>query len=58
MEDKFIIEGQQEVLDADPDFRFHGIVADAPLAHFRRLLGKQIQAERQQSIPLKETIHA
>lgn len=46
MEDKFIIEGQQEVLDADPDFRMNGIVADAPLAHFRRTLGKLIDAER------------
>ena len=46
MEDKFIIEGQQEVLDADPEFRMNGIVADAPLAHFRRTLGKLIDAER------------
>ena len=46
-EDKFIIEGQQGVLDADPDFRMNGIVADAPLAHFRRTLGKMIEAERQ-----------
>ena len=38
LEDKFIIEGQQEVLDADPDFKMNGIVADAPLAHFRRTL--------------------
>jgi len=47
MEDKFIIEGQQEVLDADPGFRMNAIVADAPLAHFRRTLGKMIEAERQ-----------
>jgi len=47
LEDKSIIEGQQEVLDADPDFRMNGIVADAPLAHFRRTLGKLIEAERQ-----------
>ena len=46
LEDKFIIEGQQEVLDADPDFKMTGIVADAPLAHFRRTLGKLIDAER------------
>jgi vanillate O-demethylase monooxygenase subunit len=46
LEDKFIIEGQQEVLDADPNFRMNGIVADAPLAHFRRTLGKLIDAER------------
>jgi vanillate O-demethylase monooxygenase subunit len=45
-EDKFIIEGQQEVLDADPNFKMNGIVADAPLAHFRRTLGRMIDAER------------
>jgi vanillate O-demethylase monooxygenase subunit len=47
LEDKFIIEGQQEVLDADPNFKMNAIVADAPLAHFRRTLGKLIDAERQ-----------
>jgi hypothetical protein len=46
LEDKFIIEGQQEVLDADPNFKMNGILADAPLAHFRRTLGKLIDAER------------
>jgi phenylpropionate dioxygenase-like ring-hydroxylating dioxygenase large terminal subunit len=46
MEDKFIIEGQQEMLDADPEFRMTGIVADAPLAHFRRVLQRRIDAER------------
>ena len=46
LEDKFIIEGQQEVLDADPNFKMNAIVADAPLAHFRRTLGKLIDAER------------
>jgi vanillate O-demethylase monooxygenase subunit len=51
-EDKFIIEGQQEVLDADPDFKMSGIVADAPLAHFRRTLGKMIEAERQALRPV------
>jgi hypothetical protein len=51
LEDKFIIEGQQEVLDADPDFKMNGIVADAPLAHFRRTLSKRIEMERQQSQP-------
>jgi len=45
LEDKYIIEAQQETLDADPSFRFHGIVADAPLAHFRRTLQKGIDAE-------------
>ena len=46
LEDKFIIEGQQEVLDADPDFQMQAIVADAPLAHFRRVLERLIAAER------------
>ena len=49
LEDKFIIEGQQEVLDADPEFRMNGILADAPLAHFRRTLDRMIEAERRQS---------
>src|SRR5438105_1020968 len=47
LEDKFIIEGQQEVLDADPNFKMNAIVADAPLAHFRRTLARLIDAERQ-----------
>jgi vanillate O-demethylase monooxygenase subunit len=51
LEDKFIIEGQQQVLDADPSFRMNGIVADAPLAHFRRTLGRMIDAERQALTP-------
>jgi phenylpropionate dioxygenase-like ring-hydroxylating dioxygenase large terminal subunit len=46
LEDKYLIEGQQEVLDADPGFKMNAIVADAPLAHFRRTLGKLIDAER------------
>jgi vanillate O-demethylase monooxygenase subunit len=49
LEDKSLIEGQQEVLDADPNFKMNGIVADAPLAHFRRTLGKLIDAEREQA---------
>ena len=50
LEDKFIIEGQQEVLDADPDFKMNAIVSDAPLAHFRRTLSKRIELERQQRV--------
>lgn len=46
LEDKFIIEGQQQVLDADPEFKMNGIVSDAPLAHFRRVLQQRIDAER------------
>jgi vanillate O-demethylase monooxygenase subunit len=52
LEDKFIIEGQQQVLDADPNFKMSGIIADAPLAHFRRTLGKLIEAERQSLRPV------
>ena len=40
MEDKEIIERQQKTLDEDPSFQMLAILADAPLAHFRRLLGK------------------
>jgi len=57
MEDKFIIEGQQEMLDADPDFRMNAIVADAPLAHFRRILGKRIDQEHRESTA-QEPAHA
>jgi vanillate O-demethylase monooxygenase subunit len=46
MEDKEIIERQQKTLDEDPSFQMLAILADAPLAHFRRLLGKVIDAER------------
>jgi phenylpropionate dioxygenase-like ring-hydroxylating dioxygenase large terminal subunit len=50
MEDKAIIENQQLVVDADPDFKMMAIRADAPLAHFRWTLGKRI-AEEQQAAP-------
>ena len=46
LEDKFIIEGQQQVLDADPDFKMNAIVSDAALAHFRRVLQQMIDKER------------
>ena len=45
-EDKAIIEGQQDVLNAAPDFKMHPIVADAPLAHFRRVLQRAIDDEQ------------
>ena len=47
MEDKAIIERQQKTLDEDPSFQMLGILADAPLAHFRRALAKLIEAEQQ-----------
>jgi phenylpropionate dioxygenase-like ring-hydroxylating dioxygenase large terminal subunit len=46
MEDKEIIERQQRTLDEDPSFQMLGILADAPLAHFRRVLGRLLQAEQ------------
>jgi hypothetical protein len=45
-EDKAIIEQQQRTFDADPGFRMHPIAADAPLAHFRRVLAQLIAQER------------
>jgi vanillate O-demethylase monooxygenase subunit len=46
MEDKAIIERQQKTFDEDPSFQPLAILADAPLAHFRRVLGKLIEAEQ------------
>jgi vanillate O-demethylase monooxygenase subunit len=46
MEDKAIIERQQRTLEEDPSFQMLGILADAPLAHFRRVLSKLIDAEQ------------
>jgi phenylpropionate dioxygenase-like ring-hydroxylating dioxygenase large terminal subunit len=46
MEDKAIIERQQTTLEEDPSFQMLAILADAPLAHFRRLLGKLLDAEQ------------
>jgi phenylpropionate dioxygenase-like ring-hydroxylating dioxygenase large terminal subunit len=46
MEDKAIIERQQKTLDEDPSFQMLGILADAPLAHFRRVLRRLIDAEQ------------
>jgi phenylpropionate dioxygenase-like ring-hydroxylating dioxygenase large terminal subunit len=46
MEDKAIIERQQVTLDEDPSFQMLAIMADAPLSHFRRVLGTLIEAEK------------
>ena len=46
MEDKAIIERQQKTLEEDPNFQMLGILADAPLAHFRRVLERLIDAEQ------------
>ena len=44
-EDKAIIEAQQKLLDAQPDFKLLAIAADAALAHFRRTLARLIAEE-------------
>ena len=48
MEDKHIIEAQQRAMDEDPDFQLLAVVADAPLAHFRRVLDRLIAEEQAQ----------
>lgn len=45
-EDKALIEAQQKLLDADPDFKLLAIAADAPLSHFRWTLNKLIAQEQ------------
>ena len=45
-EDKAIIEQQQRTLEDDPQFQMLAILADGPLAHFRRVLSKLIEAEQ------------
>jgi vanillate O-demethylase monooxygenase subunit len=46
MEDKAIIEAQQKVFDADPDYQLLAIGADAALTYFRWALKRRIDAER------------
>jgi phenylpropionate dioxygenase-like ring-hydroxylating dioxygenase large terminal subunit len=46
MEDKQIIERQQRTLDEDPNLQMLAILADAPLVHFRRVLGRLVDAEQ------------
>lgn len=48
LEDKALIEAQQKLLDADPDFKLLAIGADAALSHFRWTLGERIAQERSQ----------
>jgi vanillate O-demethylase monooxygenase subunit len=48
MEDKAIIEAQQKLFDCDPDTQLLAIAADAALAHFRRIFGQRLAAERQE----------
>ncbi len=51
MEDKAIIERQQITLEEDPGFQMLAILADAPLAHFRRILVKLLAAEQADAPP-------
>ena len=44
-EDKVLIEMQQKVLDADPQFKLKAIAADAPLSHLRWVIEKRIKQE-------------
>ena len=45
-EDKDIIEAQQKVFDADPNYQLLAIGADAALTYFRWALARRIEAER------------
>ncbi|MBR0870006.1 aromatic ring-hydroxylating dioxygenase subunit alpha [Bradyrhizobium tropiciagri] len=45
-EDKDIIEAQQRVFDADPDYQLLAIGADAPLTYFRWLFARKMEAEK------------
>jgi vanillate O-demethylase monooxygenase subunit len=47
MEDKAIIEAQQKLFDREPDTTLLAIVADAPLAHFRRVFGQRLAAQQE-----------
>ena len=46
MEDKHLIEAQQKVLDADPQFEMQAVVADAALSHFRRTFAALVAKEQ------------
>lgn len=45
-EDKELIEAQQTLLDADPDFRLRVLGADKGFTHIRQLMQKRINEER------------
>jgi vanillate O-demethylase monooxygenase subunit len=48
MEDKHLIEAQQKVIDADPDFELQAVAADAALSHFRMTFAKLVAQEQAQ----------
>ena len=45
-EDLAIIEAQQKVFDADPNYQLLAIGADAALTYFRWVLARKIETER------------
>ena len=45
-EDLAIIEAQQKVFDADPNYQLLAIGADAALTYFRWVLARRIEAEK------------
>lgn len=52
MEDKHLIEAQQKVIDADPNFELQAVAADAALSHFRMTFAKLVaQEQAQQAAP-------
>jgi vanillate O-demethylase monooxygenase subunit len=53
LEDKHIIEAQQRAMDEDPDFKLLAVVADAPLAHFRRVLEQLIAREQAMKVTVQ-----
>lgn len=50
-EDKALIEAQQKLLEADPDFRLAVLGADEGLTHVRQVLKKRIKAEQESLKP-------
>lgn len=46
LEDKALIEAQQKLLEADPEFRLRVLGADKGFTHIRQLLKKRIQEEQ------------
>lgn len=46
LEDKHLIEAQQVVMDADPQFAMQAVVADAALSHFRRTFDRLVAEEQ------------
>ncbi|HVE54137.1 MAG TPA: aromatic ring-hydroxylating dioxygenase subunit alpha, partial [Ramlibacter sp.] len=46
MEDKHLIEAQQKVIDADPEFELQAVAADAALSHFRTTFAKLVAQEQ------------